>query len=226
MAKTYSQLKNICIRKTKDNSPDAVSGFEEDLNIAQQIIASLRDWPELYQTPGTLSLVDGTEKYSLASDVDEIEQMRITSPTDYEKELPEESKEAHRAVHPVTSNDSKAVPSYWYFDEPSISSTNVETKQVGFYPIPEQAYTVTYSYKRTIPEMSANGSYPFFNSKYHDILADYAIWQYYEREPDEAGNPLYWQNKWEQGKQRMLETYYSQSKHLKPIPGPDQYEVV
>ncbi len=221
MAKTYSQLQNICIRKTKDNSPDAVSGFQEDLNIGQEIVASLLGTRarELYTT-GTLSLVAGTETYSLNSDVDTIEQVLITSPTNDEKELLLSSKEYERSINPVKSNDSQAMPNRYYLDEPSIAADGTETKVMAFDTIPDQAYTVTYSYKKKVSPMSATVLYPFFNSKYHYILADYAIWQYTERETDESMNPSYWEIKWEKGLALLLETYGSDTKNQEPIPGP------
>lgn len=223
--KTRLELKNICIRKTKDNSPEAKNGFDDDLATGEQIIASILKSKgfQLYKTE-TLSLTSGTETYDLASDVDEIEQLLITSPTADEKELVRVDKEEFRKTNPVTSNDSTSTPSYWYFSEPTIGSDNTETKRVSFYPIPDGAYTVTYSYKSTITGMDADGDYPFFAGRYHHILADYAIWQYAEREADPTMNPNYWENKWEKGLALLTETFYDQTKHLEPINGPDQYE--
>ena len=223
--KTRLELKNICVRKTKDNSAEAQSGFNEDLVIGEQIIVSILKSKgfQLIKT-STLALTSGTETYSLASDVDEVEQIRITSPTDDEKVIDKISKEDLRAMNPVTSNDSTSTPSYWYFSEPIIGSDNTETKRISFYPIPDGDYTITYSYKMILTGMNADGDYPFFAERYHHVLADYAIWQYSEREADPTMNPNYWENKWEKGLALITETFYEQSKYLEPIKGPDQYE--
>ena len=214
--KTYTELQNICLRRTKtEGEADALAGFQEDLNIGQSIIASLRLWSELY-TSSTLSLTNGVETYSLASDVDVVEQLRITSPTDQEKELKYISKEEFRRINPVTSNDSTAVPTYWYWSEPSIGTDYTPTKQVSFYPIPDGGYTVEYSYKKTVPQMSNVTDYPFFDGKYHHILTYYAIWKYAEREADQSLNPTYWKNEWETALGNLIETD-SQQKHQPPI---------
>ena len=223
--KTRSQLKAICVRKTKDNSATAQSGFDEDLVIGEQIISAILKSKgfQLIKT-STISLTDGTETYDLDSDVDEVEQVLITSPTDDEKVLERIDKEDLRSFNPVTTNDSESTPSYWYFSEPTIGTDNTETKRISFYPIPDSSYTVTYSYKSTVTGMDADDDYPFFDGKYHHILADFAIWQYSEREADPTMNPNYWENKWEKGQALVIETYYDQGKYLEPIKGPDQYE--
>lgn len=217
MALTQSQLVDLAARRLKvDTDNVAKTGILADLNIAQQILASLLSWKELMKT-GTLSLADGTETYSLASDVQFVEQMRITSPTDLESVLTEVDKEIFRQSNPVTSNDGETTPKYWYFTEPSIGSTNLATKQVSFFPIPEQSYTVTYSYKADCPELDSNTDVPFFDGNFHHILADYACWKYAEREPDPTLNPTYWKNEWEEGKRLLMENYRGWSKYQMPI---------
>lgn len=217
MALTQLQLVNLAARRLKvDSDNTARTGILDDLNIGQQVLASLMGWKELMKS-ATLSLTDGTETYSLASDVQYVEQMRITSPTDLEAVLTEVDKEIFRVSNPVTSNDSETTPKYWYFTEPSIGSDNVATKQVSFYPIPEQSYTVTYSYKADCPALDGDNDYPFFDGNFHHILADYACWKYCEREPDPTLNPAYFKNEWEEGKRLLLENYRGWSKYQMPI---------
>jgi len=224
MSKTRLELVNICKRKTKDTSSTSASGFQEDLVTAEGIVDSILNGNQSRKKATTLSLVDGTATYSLPSDVASIEQILITSPTTDEKLLIQVDKETFRATNPVASNDSESIPSYWYFSEPTVASTGVETKQITFYPIPDKSYTATYSYLQNSTLMDSDSDYPFFDERYHVILCDYAIWQYYERETDESGNPMYWQNKWNQDLAWLIETYPKDSKQQLAIPGPDQYE--
>lgn len=217
MSLTYKNLQDLCARRTKtDTDSVARAGFQTDLNIAQQIIASLMTWKELEKS-ATLSLTAGTETYSLATDVNLIEQMRITSPTDREIVLVRADKETLRIAHPVTSNDGTTTPYYWYFTEPSVGSDSSVTKRVSFYPIPEQAYTVTYTYKADATDMDADAEYPFFDGNFHHILAEYACWKYAEREPDPTLNPNYFKNEWEEGKRLLIENYRGWSKYQMPI---------
>lgn len=218
MKKTYAELQAICVRKTKTaNDATALLGFQEDINIALGIVASIINPEPLYKSD-TLSLTSGIETYDLASDVATIEQVKITSPTTSEKVLVQISKE--RAREFKTANDSHATPNWWYFDEPTFNTDGTRTLRISFYPISEQAYTVTYSYS-ILPTVLANsGDYPFFDQRFHHILADYAIWQYAESEPDPTLNPAYWKSKWDEDIELVKEATLTKSKHLMPIRGP------
>lgn len=222
---TRLQLRNIAIRRAKipTNNQVVLDAIDDDLDQACQIIAGKRFWPQLVKT-NTLSLTasDGDISYALQSDVDEVEQFRITSPTSYSAVLQPVDKLFIRQVIPNKTLPGRTVPSKWYFVEPTISSTNVETKNITFDYLPDQAYTVTYSYKSFAPALSGDGSYPFFDSVYHMHLVNYAIWKYAERTPDASLNPVYWRGEWEFGVQTIEDDEQGQSKFLLPIPGPNE----
>lgn len=223
MSKTRLQLVNICKRKTKDTSSTSESGFQEDLDTALGIVDSIlnRDKGDI---KATLNLIAGTESYPLPTNVDTLNQFVITPPATGSK-LTWVGRDIFRLNNPDTSTSSHGVPSYWYEIEPTIDgATNVETKNINVFPIPDVDYVATYTYIKSLPIMVTNAAYPSFNGKYHHILADYAIWQYYERETDESGNPMYWQNKWEKDLEWVIETYPRSIKYLAAISGPDQLE--
>lgn len=223
MAKTREELKNMCIRLAKSSGATSNAGIEEDLNVACNIVASIRDWNELYKI-NTLALTgsDGDISYSLSSDVDEVEQMKITSPTNYAQVLGRVEKTRIRQLIPDKTIAGRSVPSRWYYVEPSIGSDNVETKKVTFDYRPDQAYTITYSYKANVPEMSESSDYPFFDGNYHHILVNYAMWKLAERLADPSLSPNYYAGEWDISLNFMKEHYQSQSKFLLPIPGPDE----
>lgn len=220
MAKTRAEIKAIATRI--GNIPTTYTGLDEDTGIACQIIASKRDWPELYKV-GTLSLTgsDGDITYSLASDVDKIEQMRITVPSTYSRVIDEVDRRSIRRTIPNKLIPGTTTPSRWYYSEPTIGSNNVETKQVSFDYRPNMAYTMTYSYKANPPDMDSDDDYPFFDGNYHHILAYYDVWKYAERSADPALNPIYWRGEWENGVEELLASYASKSTLLMPVPGPD-----
>lgn len=220
MAKTRLELRAMCIRYAKiPDDATALAGLEEDLSIAVQIVATKRDWPQLYTTSTVgLTASDGDTVYALASNTDEIEQMRITSPSSYARVIPQISKEELRKIIPDKTVPGLASPSHWYFSEPTLSSTNVETKNVSFDYRPDRNYTITYSYKIFPPTLSASTSYPFFDPTYHHICCYYAIWKYAERTADPAVNPAYWRGEWENALDKLLEDEQGQSKFLLPIP--------
>lgn len=223
--KTYEALYKLCQRRTKtEGDADALAGFKEDLNIGVQEIAGLRGWQEL-EKQDTLTLSASTETYALTSlsgggtDVDFIRQITITSPTANETVVNYIDKEKLRVIDPVTSNSGTGTPLYWYYSEPTISS-GTETRNVSFWPIPDATYVVRVAYKRILTDMSATSDYPFFDRKFHHILADYAIWCYCLREPDATLNPSTFEAAWENGKRRLLSSVHSQAP-LEAITGPD-----
>lgn len=223
--RTYEQLWKMCQRVTKtEGDPDALAGFKEDINMAIQEIAALRNWQEL-EKKDTLSLTSGTDTYASNTttdandDYDIIKQITITSPTGNESVVEYIDKEKLRAIDPVASNSGTGTPIYWYYGEPTIISGN-ETRNLVFWPVPDQAYTVRISYKRVPSDMTNPTDRPFFDKKFHHILVDYAVYRYCLREPDSTLNPQVFEAAWENGKRRLLSSVHSQAP-LKPIPGPD-----
>lgn len=223
--KTYEELWKICQRRTKtEGDADALAGFKEDINIAMQEIASLRDWYEL-EKKDTLLITAGTDTYAMTStvggndDYDIVRQILIISPTSDESVVQYIDKEKLRGMDQVASNSGTGQPLYWYYNEPTIASGN-ETRNITFWPVPDGSYTAQISYKRVPSDMSSGTNRPFFDKKFHHILADYAIWQYCLREPDSTLNPQTFEAIWENGKRRLLSSVHSQTL-LRPIPGPD-----
>ncbi|MCR4307402.1 MAG: hypothetical protein NUV80_02495 [Candidatus Berkelbacteria bacterium] len=227
----YQTLQETANRRGKISDATSKAGVASDLNIGQQIVSSLRFWPELMDTD-TISVTsaDGSV-YSLADDVDDIEQILITSPVGNEAELPHRSKVESRRFDPVRSNSGTGTPIWWDWSEPSVTQ-GVETKKIQIYPNPDQAYTLTYSYRKRVSDMSDNTSQPFFNPKFHHILIDYALWKEAETNPEASKNPNYWEEKW-QGPlfpqliggglgQLLAFTPQGGTKEPLTIPGPDR----
>ena len=220
---TRDQLLGICIRKTKDDDPEAQDGFKDDLVTAEGIVAALIYGNERIRTK-TLSLQQGVETYDLDSTVGIIEQMRLTIPANKEKIIDQIRKKEFRRFNPNTSNESETIPNWWRWHEPTQNSDNSEQKRVSFYPIPDTDYTIEYSFNSIPIGLTTAAQVPYFDSKYHHILADYAIWQYAESEADETMNPNYWENKWDKGLSLIVE--YGQDQEMDPpaIKGPDMLE--
>lgn len=224
----FSTLYTTCQTRTKTESDtSARDTFKSDLNIALGVVASQRNWPQLVKT-ANLSLATSTtapdgSSYGLNTDVDTVEQMRVTSPNQYEKVLYFLTRKELRKLDPVITNSGTGTPQYWYFAEPTQDTNGGEIKQVNFWPLPDQSYTVTYTYKKDAPTLVSDDDLPFFDKKFHHILIDYAIWKYAERDPDPTLNPLYYKNEWETGLANLDRFYISQVQDMDQIHGPDQY---
>ncbi len=221
MAKTRVELKAIATRL--GNIPSSYNGTNEDLEIGCQLVAAMKNWPELMKAD-TLNLTsaDGDTVYPLAADTDKVEQMRITNPTSYARVLPQISKTRLRQIIPDKTLPGVSPPSRWYYSEPTISTANVQTQNVSFDYRPDRSYTVTYSYKSNAPAFDGDDDYPFFDGNYHHILTYFAVWKYAERSADPSLNPIYWRGEWESGIRELINSYSERTTMLMPIPGPDE----
>lgn len=218
------QLNSYIVNIGKIPSVDTVSlaMINDNLNMAIGIIAAKRFWPQLRQLNTVITTAtDGDISYSLQSNVYEVEQMRITSPQSYSKELLYVPVEILRRMLPNKLIPGRTVPSRWTYYEPTIDTNNVETKQVSFDYRPDQAYTITYSYQAFPPLMTNDNQYPFFDSQYHIYPAYYALWKYAERVKQPSLNPQYFQMLWDEGIATIEQDFQSQTKQIPPIPGPD-----
>ncbi len=223
MSKNLQQTISYVTRKARIdvNSSVDIAAITEDSNDAIGIVASKRNWDELYKTI-TLSLAssDGDKNYPLDLTVDKVELVRITLPVDYAREIFYVPRREVLSVLGAKTNNGKATPNRWYYSEPSISSSNVETKLMSFDNMPDLAYTVAYTFRKLPPLLVNPTDYPFFDANYHHIIGAYDIWQYAERNPDSAMNPDYWKGQWEEGLDELLAAYDSKVTINSPIPGP------
>lgn len=219
---TLTQLLTECVRRTKTSGDDiATTDFQVNLNEGIKIIASKRDWPELFRE-ATLSLTaaDGDISYALSSDVKKVYQMRIISPDSYIKGLDFWKNFYYWEYEPTKANKGTSTPGAWYFTAPTTNTNGSSTFNVSFDEKPQQSYTVKYSYKVKTPTISSLSSVPFFDEDYHSILIDYALWKYAEREADPSLNPTYFFESWQNGLEQLLEARVQPQREMTPIPGP------
>lgn len=223
MQKTLAQITSDVVRLARIDVNDSTSNgaIITDANDAIGIIASKRNWDELYKSSTVnLALADGDTIYPLSSDVDKVDQVRITTPITYARPLIYVPRRMLLDLIPDKSNNGTSTPSSWYYADPSISSSNVETKNISFDIMPDQAYTVKYTYRRYPPSLVNTTDYPFFDQNYHQIIVTYCVWKYAERSPDVALNPQEWESKWNDGLRELLASYDSKVTLNNPIPGP------
>jgi len=224
MSKNFASINNDVILRAKIDPSDtnSTSLIMSDANDAIGIVASLRYWPELMKS-GTISLVlaDGDKDYPLNSDVDKIDWMGITVPTNNAIQLTYISRKNLANIILQKTIGGTAQPVRWYFDNPTVSSDNVATRNVSFNVMPDKAYTVKYFYKALPPQIVASTNYPFFNANFHYIIDFYCLWKYSERNPDPSLNPAYFRGEWENGVKELLANDNADVVENVPIPGPN-----
>lgn len=207
MSKNFTNIQSDVISRAKIDPSDTVSIglIMSDANDGCSIIAGMRRWPELMKS-NTLSLLlaDGDKDYNLQSDVDKVEIMAITVPTNYAITLPYVERKNILNIVVQKPIGGTAQPTAWYYDTPTISSDNVSTKTISFNVMPDQAYTVKYFYKALPPQITAGSNFPFFNANYHWIIDFYCLWKYAERNPDPTLDPAYFRGEWEEGMRQLM----------------------
>lgn len=127
---------------------------------------------------GSLSLVDGTRTYTLASDalgygVYDWSMVNTTSSNDeIEEATPEYIKENFSDYTTLEGQ-----PDYFYFEGTSIA----------FYPVPDASYTVTYKYQKTLTEDTSTTATFLIPDDWLDFVKKYAkyLWQ----DAKEFGDP-------------------------------------
>lgn len=222
--KNFGSIQSTVIARAKIDPTDSTSVnlIMSDANDAISIVAAQRDWPQLYKS-STIALTasDGAISYNLAADVDRIEIMGISSPTNYAITLTEVPRRNMLNVIMQKTIGGTAQPTTWYFDTPTLSTDGLETKRVSFNVMPDKAYTITYWYRAYPPTITSSTNYPFFNQNFHHIIENYCLWKYAERNPDPTLDPAWFRGEWENGVRELLANYLSDSMQQLPIPGPN-----
>lgn len=138
MASTLSTLKTQ-LRAAMGGRTDKNAYLATWLNLAQERIARYYDFPELRAQITTFATVDGTKTYDLTSD--------IATNCKTILAVKKQTGTADRTVHvrydwfdmwvPYPEGDSEGEPMWWWM---------ADRTTIGFYPIPDDAYTLTIRY--------------------------------------------------------------------------------
>lgn len=224
MSVPFSTIQSTVIARSKMDPTDSTSVnlILSDVNDACSIVASKRNWPELFKTgTAALALADGDKNYLLNTDVDKVEVMAISVPANNGIRLTQVDRKAILNIVVQKSIGGTAQPTMWYYQPESIDTNNLATKQISFNVMPDKAYTVEYWYRALPPLITVGTNYPFFNQNYHFIVENYALWKYAERNPDPTLNPDYFRGEWEQGLQNLLGDNVDDVMQPIPIAGPN-----
>lgn len=117
--------------------------------------------PKERSTSGSITLVANTRVYNLASDFLRFYGIAHLFNDSDDVNIPRYQGGLEQLqIDDVGYLDSRGTPNWWY-DEPSSAAT----KQVGFYPVPNAAKTITYDYEASTLVTLAADSLPFHNNE-------------------------------------------------------------
>jgi len=222
--KDLQTIQSSVIARAKIDPSDTTSIglILSDANDAIGIVAAQMSFEELWRSASiSLALADGDKLYSLAADVDKIETVGISAPTNFAKQLINVPRKNILNITLQKTIGGTSTPTYWYLAMPTIDSvTNTETKNISFDLMPDQAYTILYTYKAYAPLLAAPTSFPFFDPNYHYIIEYYCLWRYAERNPDPTLSPDYFRGEWENGVKELVSNYKMKTIDAVPIGTP------
>ena len=160
MAYTCSDIISQITARLKDASISNGT-LLQFINDANREVCNRYQWDFLQETT-TFDTVASTNQYalsSIASDLQKLVSLRITSPTDSEQWLTPLTAEQFDRYNATPANDSEGVPTYYYLWE------NV----VYVYPTPDDAYTISVRYIKT-PTTLESADQPDIPEEFQEVV--------------------------------------------------------
>lgn len=189
----FSEIYGAVQDSVDDTSAAGLVRIKRYINWGQQDLASRKNG-EFLRDSSTLSLAAGTEEYALPATVDKLFALRDTTNNKYITRIDYKTLIEN---YPDPS-ETTGLPQYWY--NTGLDATgNVKIK---FYPVPDSVATINYDYYKRLTDLSADGSTPIIPARYHQLLVDFALWHWFEKEQDPQAN--YYATKYENGIEKML----------------------
>lgn len=188
-ASTYREIQDRVLDLISRSDTTTRNRVKDSINLGYLQFVSRELWPFREKT-GTLSTVAGTQEYSLSSNFSDIDSQNIISVAlqgTVKRKLvywPFNQLRADQPDYDLTGAD---VPTRYY----------IKAGQIGFWPLPADAYTILIDYYSTPTELSADSDEPIIPVAYREALVKYglAAEHDYNSDPDLAQKAM---NEYEQ----------------------------
>jgi hypothetical protein len=140
---------------------------KEWINMGQDDFVTRELWP-FRETTGTLSLVQSTQEYDLStnfSDMDEANIVSVALQGASQAKLTYMPFNQLRASRPDFDYDAEGVPRLYY----------IKGGSIGFWPVPNSAYSVAIDYYKLPTELSGDSDTSIIPKAYRQALIHYAM---------------------------------------------------
>lgn len=184
MGTTFLELTNRVLRKLNQieltsatfASANGLQALAKDLIIesVDKIHQAAIRWPFLHTT-GTITCVDGTNQYAIATGYRKVDWATMFLETDgtlevTSKKLPEipyhDWHNNFRGNEQLATDNSVNIPSMVY---------RTRDAKIGISPIPDRAYTITYEYWQVPTRISAHGDTVLIPAEYDNVIISHAM---------------------------------------------------
>lgn len=164
---TYKNIQDRVLDMLGKSDATTRNRVKNWINMGQSDFVVREVWP-FRETTGTLSLVQGTQEYTLSSNFTDIDSQNIISVaiqgSNFGK-LTYVPFSQLRASHPDLDYDAQAVPFVYY----------LKTGKIGFYPVPNGTDSVAIDYYKLPTELSSDSDETIIPLSYREALVHYAL---------------------------------------------------
>lgn len=166
-ASTYKEIQDRVLDLLSKSDTATRNRVKNWINLGQSDFVLRELWP-FRETTGTLSLVQGTQEYDLSTSFAGIDGQNIISVAlqgANRKKITYWPYNQLRADKPDFDLDAQAVPERYY----------IKSGKIGFWPVPNGAYTVLVDYYKVPTELSGDSDTTIIPVNYREALIHYAL---------------------------------------------------
>ena len=164
---TYVNIQDRVLEQISKSDSVTRNRIKNSINMGYQDFVLREQWPFREKT-GSLVLVAGTQEYDLSTNFTDLDEQNITSVSvqgDNARKLTYIPFNQLRVQHPDYDTEGTSVPQYYY----------IKANQIGFWPLPNDAYSVAIDYSITPTELSSDSDEPIIPVGYREALMRYAL---------------------------------------------------
>lgn len=164
---TFRNIQDAVLDEISKSDATTRNRVKNNINRGYQRFVLRELWP-FREVTGTLSLVQGTQEYSLVSNFADIDAQNIISVTlqgAQSRKLVYWPYNQLRADQPDFDLQGTSVPERYY----------IKAGNIGFWPVPSGAYDVAIDYYKLPTELDADADEPIIPIAYREALIQFAL---------------------------------------------------
>lgn len=174
---TYRNIQDLVLDSLGRSDSTTRNRVKNWINLGQSDFVLRELWP-FRETTGSLSLVAGTQEYSLSSNFSNIDSQNIIA-------VSLQGASGRKLLYWPYNQLRNTYPDFDYNGQSLPDKYYLKSGYIGFYPIPNGADSIAVDYYKTPTELSADSDEPIIPVNYREALVHYAL----SLEHDYDGDP-------------------------------------
>lgn len=164
---TYREIQDWVLGQISKSDATTRARIKNNINLGYHNFVLRELWP-FRETTGTLNTVASTQEYDLSTNFSDLDEQNIISVAlqgATPRKLIYWPYNQLRADQPDFDTEGASVPERYY----------LKAGQIGFWPLPNDAYAVAIDYYKVPTELSADADTPIIPVAYREALGQYAL---------------------------------------------------